>query len=116
VWNIGSIGISTTAPKTPTNRRGNASGACKASSHPGTLNASSLRMGPLRNTFGRDGIASPRLHTAMRDSKDFKSGARSPAWSWLPEGSIGPQLVRSRPSMASRRDRHEQVDNAIIGF
>lgn len=84
----------------------------KASSHLGTPNASSRRMGPLPNTFGRDGIDSPRLHTAKRDSKDFNAGARSPAWSWLPKGSIGPQLVRSRPSMASRRDRHEQVDHA----
>ena len=51
----------------------------KVSSPQGTPNASSRRTGTWLNTFGRHGIDAPRRHTAKRDSKDFTSGARSPA-------------------------------------
>mgnify|MGYP003288702841 CR=1 FL=1 len=47
---------------------------------------------------------------------DSTAGAITRQWrswrSWLPRGSIGPQRVRARPSVTSRRDRPEHVDNA----
>src|SRR5262245_6625560 len=56
----------------------------------------------------------PWRYTAKRDRKDPTAGATSPAWSGRLKCSISPQLVRSRPSVTCRRERHGQVDHAAV--
>src|SRR5262249_6955875 len=50
-------------------------------------------------------------HLARNSLLSFR--ARSQPRAWLPQGSMGPKRVRSRP--VSRRDQHEEVDNAKKG-
>jgi hypothetical protein len=82
-WNIASIGISTIAPRTRTNRPGNVSSACNGSSPPATLSGFSRPTDLLPNTSVYAGIGLPRPHIVTNCRQDSKSGRRSRLQSWL---------------------------------
>jgi len=80
---------------------------------PGTPNAFSRPRVLLPDTSDGDGIDLPRPHIGKQCRQDAKYGMRSRAQNWLPQGRMGPQLVRSRLSGAPRRDENVYVNHAV---
>ena len=100
-----------TARRTHISPPASGSDGCRGGHPPGTRNASSPRMVRWLNTCDLGAIVLPRPPTAKRCSKGSRCGVRSRARGWLPQSSLGLRLVRSRPSVASRRDPYEEGDN-----